>query len=369
MQLLNYTIKKKNKEKKGVSLRERHPVRTRHMNEDHQQRPLLTRQLSKDISSSTTTATTTNITTTTITITTTITTTTTTTTTTINPVIAPSSASVMMSKPVGPLGPNRPLLRPLQEKQQSVGAGMLVTNTMSTSSSGISSGNQHQQHQEVCGVQGAASRQLTTTSTPPCPSPPESARQTQSSTSSSPSRPSSSQCRDSGDGHPPTPQQQQQRLVAAPSAINSSDQQIRVLTPSEIMRTLPSLSQEHYDPPPPPAASAIVVVPPPPTSVHHHHHYHPSNAMVRANFCPSTLLVSFSSFCVFLCPIFDRDLVRFIYIDSTDKNDIVNAFLNIFLITIFSIAVTAISLYNTYIFQKNNLLILITIIIHVVFIY
>lgn len=28
------------------------------------------------------------------------------------------------------------------------------------------------------------------------------------------------------------------------------DHQIRVLTPSEIMRTLPSLSQEHYDPPP-----------------------------------------------------------------------------------------------------------------------
>lgn len=32
--------------------------------------------------------------------------------------------------------------------------------------------------------------------------------------------------------------------------LSSVDHQIRVLTPSEIMRTLPSLSQEHYDPPP-----------------------------------------------------------------------------------------------------------------------
>lgn len=32
--------------------------------------------------------------------------------------------------------------------------------------------------------------------------------------------------------------------------ISSVDHQIRVLTPSEIMRTLPSLCQEHYDPPP-----------------------------------------------------------------------------------------------------------------------
>lgn len=31
--------------------------------------------------------------------------------------------------------------------------------------------------------------------------------------------------------------------------LSSVDHQIRVLTPSEIMRTLPSLSQEHYDPP------------------------------------------------------------------------------------------------------------------------
>ena len=32
--------------------------------------------------------------------------------------------------------------------------------------------------------------------------------------------------------------------------LSSVDHQIRVLTPSEIMRTLPSLCQEHYDPPP-----------------------------------------------------------------------------------------------------------------------
>ena len=61
---------------------------------------------------------------------------------------------------------------------------------------------------------------------------------------------------------------QQQQQAAAPSApvvvaaaptaaaapptrqFSSVDHQIRVLTPSEIMRTLPSLCQEHYDPPP-----------------------------------------------------------------------------------------------------------------------
>ena len=42
------------------------------------------------------------------------------------------------------------------------------------------------------------------------------------------------------------------RSAAHPSSI-AADQQIRVLTPSEIMRTLPSLCQETYEPPPQPS--------------------------------------------------------------------------------------------------------------------
>lgn len=251
------------------------------VNEDHHQRSLLTRQLSKDISSSTTTITVT-------------------TTTAINPATNPatisSTASIMMSKPVGP---TRPLLGLLQEKQQPAETPM-ASNTLASGGMSTSSQQQQQQHQhqEVCGVQGATSRQLTTTPIHSCPSPPEGARQAQlsSTTSLSPSRlSSSSHCRDPGEGQPL--QHQQQRPIAAPPTIvNGGDQQIRVLTPSEIMRTLPSLSQEHYDPPPPPPPTAIVhtvVVPSPPTPVHHHHHHHPNNAMVRANFCPPALLVSF----------------------------------------------------------------------------
>lgn len=40
------------------------------------------------------------------------------------------------------------------------------------------------------------------------------------------------------------------RLVAQQSSTSATDQQIRVLTPSEIMRTLPSLCQENYEPQP-----------------------------------------------------------------------------------------------------------------------
>jgi hypothetical protein len=61
-----------------------------------------------------------------------------------------------------------------------------------------------------------------------------------------------------------------------------------VLTPSEIMRTLPSLSQEHYDPPPPPPPPTAIVHTVPPVQNHHHHH-HPSNAMVRASIVFSCL--------------------------------------------------------------------------------
>lgn len=47
-----------------------------------------------------------------------------------------------------------------------------------------------------------------------------------------------------------------------PSSNSAADQQIRVLTPSEIMRTLPSLCQENYDAqptPPPPVRECSVV--------------------------------------------------------------------------------------------------------------
>lgn len=63
-------------------------------------------------------------------------------------------------------------------------------------------------------------------------------------------------------------------LQASPAAItvvgsnstrqlSSIDHQIRVLTPSEIMRTLPSLSQEHYDPPPTAIIHTVPVQAPP----------------------------------------------------------------------------------------------------------
>ncbi|XP_046742436.1 histone-lysine N-methyltransferase 2C-like isoform X3 [Diprion similis] len=45
--------------------------------------------------------------------------------------------------------------------------------------------------------------------------------------------------------------------------LSSIDHQIRVLTPSEIMRTLPSLSQEHYDPPPTAIIHTVPVQAPP----------------------------------------------------------------------------------------------------------
>lgn len=57
--------------------------------------------------------------------------------------------------------------------------------------------------------------------------------------------------------------------------LSSVDHQIRVLTPSEIMRTLPSLSQEHYDPPP----TAIIHTVPVQTP-----------AMVSHLFCASSVL-------------------------------------------------------------------------------
>lgn len=57
--------------------------------------------------------------------------------------------------------------------------------------------------------------------------------------------------------------------------LSSVDHQIRVLTPSEIMRTLPSLSQEHYDPPPTAIIHTVPVQSP---------------AMVSHLFCASSVL-------------------------------------------------------------------------------
>ena len=58
--------------------------------------------------------------------------------------------------------------------------------------------------------------------------------------------------------------------------LSSVDHQIRVLTPSEIMRTLPSLSQEHYDPPPTAIIHTVPVQSP---------------AMVSHLFCASSVLL------------------------------------------------------------------------------
>lgn len=73
--------------------------------------------------------------------------------------------------------------------------------------------------------------------------------------------------------------------------LSSIDHQIRVLTPSEIMRTLPSLSQEHYDPPPTAITQTVPVQAPPMVS-----HPYCAYSVLPCHVSDRSLVILFSFF-------------------------------------------------------------------------